>query len=107
MGASPAWAQLYDPPGSEWSYWWSSKVDQANPVLGSGQFLPSLTTTTGFTYIPFTSVSSGSGGIPTGVPAGASTQGPALVWNDVTHTLNIYSPTAAAWFHVTLSTNAG
>ena len=33
MAASPGWALNYDPPASEWNYWWSSKVDQANPVL--------------------------------------------------------------------------
>lgn len=77
----------------------------ADQILGSGVFLPALNTTTGFAHLPFTNASSGAGGIPTGTPA--NTSGPACAWNDVTFTLNCYSPSAGAWKHVTLSASAG
>lgn len=77
----------------------------ADQVLGSGVFLPALNTTAGFAHLPFTNASSGSGGIPTGTPG--NTSGPACVFNDVTFVLNCYSPSAAAWKHVSFSANAG
>lgn len=77
----------------------------ADQILGSGVFLPALNTTTGFAHLPFTNASSGAGGIPTGTPA--NTSGPACEFNDVTFTINCWSPSAAAWKHVTLSASAG
>ena len=44
MGASPGWSQNYDPPAAEWNYWWSSKVDAANPIL-TGPLVPFTWTT--------------------------------------------------------------
>lgn len=44
MAASPGWGLNYDPPASEWNFWWASKVDQANPVL-TGPLVPFSWTT--------------------------------------------------------------
>jgi hypothetical protein len=74
-------------------------------IAGLGTNLPSLSATTGFLHLPFTNATSGAGGIPTGTPA--TSAGDAVIWNDVTHTLDVYSATAGAWFHVTLSAGAG
>lgn len=46
MGASPGWGLNYDPPAAEWNFWWSSKVDVANPVL-SGPLVPAAWSTGG------------------------------------------------------------
>ncbi len=53
----------------------------------------------GLPQIPFTN------GTPTGTPA--TTGGATMLWNDSTKTLNIYSPGAASWYHVTLTAGAG
>ena len=76
----------------------------ANPGGSTGYF-SSLGATAGFFHLPWTSSTSGAGGIPTGTPAVAN--GPACVWNDVTFTLDCYSPSAGAWKHITFSAGGG
>jgi hypothetical protein len=81
-------------------------LDNGDVVHGLGVQLGSLGATGGFMYLPYTNATSGSGGAPTGTPTN-HTLGPALVWNDVTGTIDVYSPAASAWKHVTLSAGGG
>ena len=82
-----------------------SILDNGDVMANSGSQLSALSATAGFFHFPFTNATSGAGGIPTGTPAVSN--GPACVWNDVTFTLNCYSPSAAGWKHVTFSASAG